>query len=225
MDIFNYEISGKSISKSDYKKLIESWKTIIDRYYKISFDVPFYYNERANISLLAGASHNIGWTCLEEYRSDKLKTLASSRSRSKSKGRVDLFIGTEKSKFYIIEAKQKWNSLQSILNKSTVTGARRFLNDACQDSLKSHNEIGKRIGLLFITVSCLRNEYKLLDKSLIEDKVPDFCQKVLGKSQSWFYTYYFPKFAAKKDFMDKKTGRIWPGIIMLGKYTRYSKKG
>jgi len=64
-------------------------------------DAPYWYNERANVSFLAGAIWRCGGMCLEEYASDK------TWEKEKYPGRTDIWFYLD-GKEYIAEAKFGW---------------------------------------------------------------------------------------------------------------------
>lgn len=96
-------------------KLLESWVDTVKRYTSMFEDNPWWYNERATLSTLAGAAWSLdGWIALEEYstvkKSRSTKTVIDSGALKK--GRCDLYISNNDCGF-AIEAKQVWQSLDT----------------------------------------------------------------------------------------------------------------
>lgn len=81
------------------RPIIEQWGTNIRKYCSaVDDDVPYYYNERANLSLFASAAWQSGVIALEEYHTYKRH----------GRGRTDLFLWIGGKDGVQIEAKQKW---------------------------------------------------------------------------------------------------------------------
>ncbi len=86
----------------DYlKDTLGYWIENINRY--VNFfdgdDLPYWFNERANVGVLAAAAWQAGFVSLEEHQIDKVSSEGSSK-----KGRNDLYISSEEDDLYI-EAK------------------------------------------------------------------------------------------------------------------------
>ncbi|GAB7217704.1 hypothetical protein [Dickeya oryzae] len=77
-------------------------------------DCCWWYNERTNVSVLAGAAWSLGWAAIEEYPSDKKVKGCDEENTDTSKGRVDLYI-TNKNDDVAIEAKHAWYNLDNIV--------------------------------------------------------------------------------------------------------------
>ncbi len=57
--------SVKHKKLNHFKLLLEEWSLLIERYCRISEgDAPYWYTERANIGLIAGAAWRCGWLSL-----------------------------------------------------------------------------------------------------------------------------------------------------------------
>jgi hypothetical protein len=97
--IKNWRTKHWQLLLREYKNEIYHYHRIWKTKYNID-EVPYYYSERTNISILASGAVRKGYLILEEYPVSKLG----------GRGRVDLWIGDAKLKFNeIIEAKQCWN--------------------------------------------------------------------------------------------------------------------
>lgn len=83
---------------------LRGWRTAINRYIAVhEGEPPYYFNERASLSMLAAGAWLSGATALEEYGTYK------GWGSSKGNGRCDLYI-SDHEKSAEIEAKQKWMS-------------------------------------------------------------------------------------------------------------------
>lgn len=71
------------------KKVLKSWIECTEEYISVwgGDDLPYWYNERANVSIFAGAAWRSGMTAIEEYQSNKLK-----KCGTESNGRNDLYL-------------------------------------------------------------------------------------------------------------------------------------
>src|SRR5208337_1881210 len=100
-DIQGFEFHGDMLRY--WSPLIENWLLLIKHYcciYTEYGDVPYFYNERANIGILSAAAWKAGWTALKEF---------GSRKRGKKNGRTDLYIWDgNRNKGEYIEAKLGW---------------------------------------------------------------------------------------------------------------------
>ena len=90
-------ISGHIIPNkrlSDWENIIEEWALLIDRYCRITKDdAPYWYTERANIGVLAGACWRAGYVALEEFQFQK-----GYSNKPKWSGRADLWCENERSR-------------------------------------------------------------------------------------------------------------------------------
>lgn len=76
-------------------------------------DAPWWYNERASVSFLAGAVWKYGGWAMEEFSADKL---SAERRKKKYSGRCDIAFGIDGHDFWG-EAKQCWPALDG---KNTI---------------------------------------------------------------------------------------------------------
>lgn len=84
--------------------VLHSWITCTQRYINVwdGDDLPYWYNEQANVSILAGAAWKADWSAIEEYQISKIATEAN--ERTSLIGRNDLYIADDNNGF-CIEAK------------------------------------------------------------------------------------------------------------------------
>src|SRR5689334_19566240 len=96
-------ISGARGGRGNFKRVFEEWVKINTRLaneWAELGDAPWWYNERASLSLLAGAVWLCGGTAFEEYAADK-KHLGK-RIRYRGRSDIYFFLG---GKHYMAEAK------------------------------------------------------------------------------------------------------------------------
>jgi hypothetical protein len=166
--IKGYEVKNKK-GMSHWESLLEEWLLLVDRYCRTmkGCDAPYIYNERANISILAGAAWRCGRIALEEFQEKK-----GYRNKIKKLGRVDLWLSNEIGEEYI-EAKYKWISMGSNQTNKLIDQA---MVSARQDAKKSRgNSSSKAIGVGFFPVYRKNNLVKDIDL-LINNTINDFYQ-------------------------------------------------
>ncbi|WP_457746288.1 hypothetical protein [Sulfurimonas sp.] len=128
--------------------IFKQWQKINRDYLEDSNfqDSLYWYNERANISCLAGAIWKIGGYALEEYTTVK--------GEDKKYGRTDLYFSIDEIA-YIIEAKHQWLQFNT-KNKnfdSFKDEINCYLSEAvkdCENSMLNEN-VNNGVGLVFIT--------------------------------------------------------------------------
>gem|GEM_PF-3217599 len=111
----DYVSNSKSV-KAELGPLIEEWQDYVIRYCKIHADcglhndLPWAYNERASVSVLAAAAWKLKNGCaLEEYRDRKRDVSRKDKRTGRSKevkGRVDLYVCNQVGTGIAMEAKQ-----------------------------------------------------------------------------------------------------------------------
>lgn len=97
------------------RPLLASWTQAVLRYCKFQGheDNPWWFNERASLSTLAGAAWSLpGWAALEEYSTQKRGVVPSKKvdDGELRNGRCDLFV-RNKNHHFAVEAKQVWQSI------------------------------------------------------------------------------------------------------------------
>jgi hypothetical protein len=106
-------ISISSESLQPLEPVLHSWLTCTQRYIDVwdGDDLPYWYNEQANVSILAGAAWKADWTAIEEYQISKIATEASEQTTLI--GRNDLYIANEQHGF-CIEAKVAYVDISQV---------------------------------------------------------------------------------------------------------------
>ena len=180
-----------------FKSLLEEWSLLIDRYCRISkVDAPYWYNERANVGLIAGAAWRCGWLSLEEFQ------IGKRRGRKKYSGRCDLWLQAG-SKEYIIEAKFKETSLNS---KNTGSITKDVLTKVSSNVKSSDIDEEMPLGMVFM---CPYITKRQSDK--IDDKISSMLRE-LKKSDPDVLGWCFPDNSRRLETDD---GFVYPGIIVL----------
>ncbi|MGT8855998.1 hypothetical protein [Enterobacter sp. 186315] len=135
--------------------LLKAWVKAIVRYTSANQrDNPWWYNERASLSVLAGAAWTLkDWHALEEFSTYKrFRTLEPGvDSGALRSGRCDLYIQSPDTSF-AIEAKQTVQSIGARSDGSTYIA--RAMKKAWDDSGDlSHQEADRRFAVTFIVPS------------------------------------------------------------------------
>lgn len=188
--------------------VVQEWITCIEKYarWHDEDNLPYWYNERANVSVLAGAAWRAGWVALEEYQSEKRRKGVDSEN---STGRNDLYLSTEE-KGYCIEAKVCYLDIDHREEiESLITGK---LQSAQVDAgkLVGLDEEIETLGLVFAMPWCrCPNKATEAQINAFIDGVmrlpspvkawcfPDNAQKIKGETDD--VKYYYPGVALIMD--------------------------
>ena len=157
--------------------------------------------------MLSNATWSAGFFAVEEHQKDKS---GNADRRKKSKGRGDLWIGTD-TLSESIETKQKYIQLGHSRNQATLQA---HLSLARSDAHRARSTLDLfHTGILFappyIPVE------KLAARS-IEDLI-DSTVSAISEVEFGFAAWVFP--AAARDLHNSKGSHIYPGIVILGKRT------
>jgi len=167
-------------------------------------DCPWWYNERASLSTLAGAVWNVGGVVLEEYASKK-------RSREgKYSGRCDLYFQIGKTEF-IAEAKQCWLSTEKNAG-STYQYVSESLNMACaraRDNRAGTKKREKLIGIVFAVPHITPSGVETRGAKKIILEWQQEILKIKNCALAWVFPLKTWKLEAEDD------GYVYPGIAML----------
>ena len=92
-----------------FSPIAESWAKCVQEYVTVwdGSDLPYWYNERANVSILAGGAWRSGFTAIEEYQVEKIACEQPAR------GRNDIFI-TDAEFSISIEAKVAYPDISQL---------------------------------------------------------------------------------------------------------------
>ncbi len=217
LTISGYRIKGKSRGAlKHWNGLFEEWILAIERYCRISDgDAPYWYNERANISVLAGAAWRSGWIALEEFQmtkvdiDDETNEVIVNDDFVKRLGRADLYISSGSSNEYI-EAKFRWLSLDS---KDLIGNISRTHEKAQKDALKAKG-MGDttHIAVTFVAFYAKEKKLEIIDE-LISNAVEQF-----GDIDSHAFAWCFPE--VMRDSTHDVSKNTRPGVAIFAKLMR-----
>lgn len=138
----NVLISRQSLAPLE--SILRSWIACIEHYIDIwqGEDLPYWYNERSNVGLLAGAAWRAGWIALEEYQMGK----HGANSDEVIGGRNDLCLANSHLEYYI-EAKVAYFDIANIDRSGSHLA--EIASTAVQDARRLTYD-GPRLAAVFI---------------------------------------------------------------------------
>jgi len=128
------EVGGDIPHLAEWERILRSWHDVIDEYIRqvtarLGYsDVPWWFNERANVGILAGAIWRAGpgHVCLEEYSVER------GTGDDRGPGRCDLWLQTP-STSWDLEAKAMWPNTADGWNDDVLSSRL----DVAKEQLKS----------------------------------------------------------------------------------------
>ena len=158
------------------KPILRGWIRAIGHYCCEVGEPPYYYNERANISLLAAGAWEAGAAVLEEYQTSKK---SKEVQRKPGRGRCDLFVCTNGTDFQI-EAKHVWMRADA-RDKTVKNRIRKGFEEAFKDAGRN-TETTARVACVFFPISFrlekfpqYKNKPDKLIKSQLSRYLKEFC--------------------------------------------------
>lgn len=139
----------------DLEDVLWEWVHVTERFVRLNRenkDLPWWYKERASLSVFAGAVWRVGGVALEEATATKKRAVGQrSRGPSRVQGRCDLYFRLAGRDFQA-EAKQLWppGGLDGSGIAKLIQGA---LRDAGREAKRNDANQGKRIAILFVSPS------------------------------------------------------------------------
>lgn len=183
------------------KPLLNEWVRLHKLYSKIDDkDSLYWYNERANLSVLAGAAYRCNEFSLEEVGIDK------ERGGDKWRGRCDLLFTWGK-KDYAIESKQKFVSLGDRAKNSSVH-IKKSLEDARREAVEVKTAADHYIGLVFAIPYIPKEQSKDTERLLKRfiDEIDEVDYDIMA--------YVFPNSYRS---LKNEHGYLYPGIVLIGR--------
>ena len=197
------EITGTQLGPMKSLHLIlDKWKSLMQDPQWGKDDAPWWYNERALLSLLAGAVWKCGEWAFEEFATNK-RTITKRGKHKRRAGRGDIMFQIGKDTF-IAEAKQCWPIL-GYRNRNAISTVKEALHEARIQSARLPSE-GQKLGIVF-AVPCL-HESKQEDSEKI---LYDFISRFTSLKNSTI-TWVFPR---EKRTLKGGDGYIYPGIVLV----------
>jgi len=168
----------------------------IARAWRSAQDVPWWYNERASLSLFAGAIWRAGGFAFEEYSDEKREIKKHTRTLgSEYPGRVDLYFSWAGYDF-IAESKFVWSGFSR-----NDSGAPKRLRDrlkrACTDIRQTHPHGQRRLAIVF-AMPYIRKPYM----EDVDDRIYRWID-LLADLDATAYAWVFPACARTLRSSDK----------------------
>mgnify|MGYP001553940431 CR=1 FL=1 len=199
MEVLQGIMVGKHSLRIDFGKILNEWIECTKKYvdYWEGDDLPYWYNERANVSVLAGAAWRAGFIALEEYQIVK-----ESSEKEYKIGRNDLFLSDRENDIYI-EAKVLFPEIGSlnIFEQNGVVKEKH--NQAVSDANEIKDE-SKLVGALFIAPY-------LNDNLNSDNRICSFIaeiEKYDAPIKAWCFSKEWQKATSHND-------RHYPGVALL----------
>lgn len=203
-----------------FKVVAASWAKECERYTKALEDAPWWYNERANVGLLATAASRINWIALEEYGTEKVgRRVKRGADKSTKNGRCDLYMydcPSSKNKdasdlAFAIEAKQAWPAM-TVRASSSDRVSKRW--SAALEAAREldRGEADHRIAALFV-VPYSKEAFDAEARSSMVDR----CLALKGvHAVAW---YWVPEGEKVPQNLDTKN--YFPGVLLaIGKVSK-----
>ena len=201
------------------RPLLTAWTDVVLRYCAIEHhqDNPWWFNERATLSTLAGAAWSLpGWAALEEFSTRKRggivpKDRTDDGSRT---GRCDLYVTTRRrDNSYAIEAKQAWQPIGP--RSDGCQNVLRMMKSAWDDAGNLHIEdAAHRLAITFIVPFITKSHTPETHREMVEQWLVTIESEV-ERSKLTAYAHVFPK--NFQHFKNEVSELTFPGVVMLVK--------
>lgn len=173
-------------------------------------DLPYWYNERANVGYVAQAASALGWAVLEEYTVDRGK------GKQKAPGRADLWTGDSSGDEHESEFKLYWPSIKST-DKTLAENIEGYLDKAKFQLDQIKNKPGRRphkVAMVFVCPSIARNGQRRWKNLLVrfENRV---AQPRVYRSE--FSAVFAPPSHIPWQNRVGDDGYLYPAIAVFGK--------
>ncbi|TKY83935.1 hypothetical protein R0L47_07960 [Pectobacterium polonicum] len=169
------------------EELLNGWISANQRYVELlnRTDCCWWYNERTNVSVLAGAAWSLGWTAIEEYPSGKkIKgDTGENPDSNTSKGRVDLYIKSEL-KSIALEAKHVWHNLDENTNTIRID---RGMNSARDDAGRLKEQANRHFSATFIVFYTKESPNEIILEERITATINNAIKNISKESISYAY--------------------------------------
>ena len=184
------------------RPILNKWITTnIDlvRYWRT--DLPWWYGERASISVLAGAAWRTGDLAFEEFGGDK-KT--GKKRQPTYSGRIDLYLKVKGQQF-IAEAKY-YRSTATFVRPTTAEELRIKLEEACKDIHKCSPNGQTKLAILFATPYVAKSQ---------KPRVDELVKAWLASMKSVECSCSARAFPRGSRYFAGRSSYFWPGAAVL----------
>ena len=182
---------------------IEGWIKAHIEYAELhkNSDVAYYFNERANISMLAAGAWKSGAVALEEFSARK------GEGADERHGRVDLYIATEKWGAEL-EAKHEWMNF-ALDDEQFASRVSQTLENAESDALRVSGSDHRYACAFFVPSVHVRqyDEYASDPEAMLQTQL----QKYLAQKGPHAWAWCFPEVARQ---FRNAANTYYPGVVM-----------
>jgi len=179
---------------------------------KKGFDLPWWYNERASLSLFAGSV----WQCEDGWAMEEFTVKKKKGNNPSITGRCDMAFEIGEGQ-YIAEAKPGWPEIEdggALKTEPLMTILKRAVKESCEVKEEGWDAY-KRIGMLFIA-PCLTGKVLTKNISALPHALLTAIDADAGlDSQNIAAAWSFPKAAWRISKKNKDDDNIYPGVILL----------
>lgn len=199
-------IKGTHCPHLRFSKILRRWVSTNIRFSNEGYDNPWYYNERALISLFAGAVWAEGGLALEEFSVYKR---TGKKRKPLYSGRSDLYLSIGNSHF-IAEVKHAWSGATRVSIK-TATYVQDKLSEACDDIRKYPREKLRKLGILFAMPYFSKSYIRRWGKKPMDEQLQKWVTIMKENIEYSCVAWVFPQEA--RDFRYKT--EFYPGIAVF----------
>ena len=193
--------------------VLKKFNQLVETYCLRLREPPYWFTERASVSLFSAAAWAAGWVGVEEYSTRKvLASRVDANEPVHRHGRCDLFIQAPDGISFAIEAKQVV-ARPSDLELATTLGLRAARHDAMQ---LFSTEATARVAVLFL-VPTLPADALEQHAVQFDDWLKATTNALAGKRRA-NHAYVFP--ADMRDCLGPGRKGFWPGTVVIAQRVR-----
>ena len=164
------------------KRVLYKWQELMaPGFWGYNNDAPWWYNERALLSLFAGAIWQSNGWAFEEFTADKWRITRRGNLKA-GKGRGDTTFGIGQATF-VAEAKQCWPIIRRKSDNAMRIVARAM--EHAQSEASRLPAYGKRLGIVFVTPRMNDNNIPYVDEIL--QSFTRGLRKMRNTTLAWFF--------------------------------------
>ena len=199
--------------------LLKSWTGVVMDYCRSDQfdDNPWWYNERASLSTLAGAAWRLkGWQALEEFSTTKRGIVPGAEDNPDrvKRGRCDLYVAHGTTSF-AIEAKQAWQPVSRGFDHIDREMSKALIDAGNLTADQADHRIAVAftapyIPLRQVAAEGSRGKLVVIPK-IVHEKVAVWLKDANLQGYDG-YAYVFPKRCEL--FVTPKSSRVFPGVLL-----------
>ncbi len=179
--------------------VLENWLEMLAKFNACTnIKVPYWHNERTNVSLLAAAATVSGWQVLEEFHKNKI-----GYDGKASKGRLDLWLHKETDSFFI-EAKQDWPSISGRVCPNAISASMELSVTDTKRLLPTDHRL---LALTFVVPRILHSRLSSFDKRI--ERLVELQKDPGNDMYAWSFLDRY------RNSTDGKY--LYPGVLLVAK--------